>query len=126
MVKPILLTLYGLLFLFNLWITYAFIKTLPTITDLWSPATLAYSSLFMIATVVTVLVRQIREPASGHLFLQVVVTGLLLLATWLTHVSPLVSGILGALHIAAAAICTLTNIRKLAVSRAPQTLNGQD
>jgi hypothetical protein len=123
-VKPILLVVYGLLLLLNLWITYAFIKTLPTITDLWNPATMAYSSLFMMATVVTVLIRQVREAASGHLFLQVVVTGLLLLATWLTHVSPLVSGILGTLHIVTAVICALINIRKLAASSARQTLNG--
>lgn len=124
MLKPILLTVYGLLLLLNLWITYAFIKTVPTITDLWSPATLAYSSLFMIAIMVTVLIRQIRGVASGWLFVQVVVTGLLLLATWLTHVSPLVSGILGALHIATALICAFINILKVATPSAPQPLTG--
>ena len=120
MLRTCLLAVYGLLLAVNLWITYAFIKTLPTIPDLWSPATLAYSSLCMIAAVVTVLIRQIREGPSGHLFLQVVVTGLLLLAAWLTHVSPLVSGLFGALHIVTALLFVFTNIRKLAASSGHQ------
>src|SRR6266508_2274618 len=82
MIRSILVIVYSLLLAFNFWITYAFVKTLPTITDLWSPATLSYSSLFMIATVVTVLIRQVKEEASGFLLLQVLWTGLLLLASW--------------------------------------------
>jgi hypothetical protein len=117
MIKTVLLICYGVLLLFNLWIGVAFVQSLGTVTEPWSPAFIAYSSLPMVALLITALIRQYKQSASGAIFAQVCISGVLLLATWLTHLSPSVSGALGILHVIAAIIFAVINVKRLSAAK---------
>jgi hypothetical protein len=110
MAKVLALAAYGILLAISSWFMIASLSANQTLPFSWRPDNIAFTFVLMVVFLISALVSQAVRPFSLMLLVQVLVTGVLLLAASLLHAFPAWSIPLGALHLVCAIGFTFLNV----------------